>query len=81
MKRKEAMLSPVWKQRLKLCKYFVLASWLMLGIAIVTASVRTDMRGEQIIAVAFVVIAVPLFFKGLSWVIRGKLWGQSKVSE
>ena len=66
------MLSPVWKKRLKLCKYFALACWLILGIAIVAARVKTDMRGEEIIAVVFVIIAVPLFFKGLSWVIRGK---------
>ncbi len=66
------MLSPVWKQRLKLCKYFALVCWLILGIAIIAAKVNTEMRGEEIVAIAFVVIAVPLFFKGLSWVIRGK---------
>jgi len=66
------MLSPAWKKRLKLCKYFALVAWLILGIVIVAAKVNTGMRGEEIIAIVSVIVAVPLFFKGLSWVIRGK---------
>lgn len=66
------MLNPAWKQRFRLFANFALISWLVLGTGTIAASIGTPASGEEITTTAFVVIAVPVFFKALSCLISGK---------